>query len=467
MKVIKKTVDVIVVGSGLSALNFIDTYLDKHKKIHIISPKKLKKINNVNNKRVLPAQMKNEQNDVDKYFYYNSFSLKKNCRALGVLNNGGMSNYWGLQMDNQFYKDQKNIKTKLFRNIEENFKTFLIKYGLVGQFKQNEKIIYNNNFDIPEFLRKILKLKHSNLKCEKPILAFLSKNLKKNNLNNIKEKQSKLTSQNFFNKIKKKGKIFSHNCYVEKIYKKAKKIKIVCKDYNHKKIIFLANKVIFASGTIATTKIIIDFLNINKEIKIKHHQRLFSVFLARKPLKYNLDFTPSLLQIKSKSGKFCADLRPGNKLITESVIDAYPFYWPIKFLLNFTRDRMIFSNILLDSSHSNVFIKKIKDKFAIYSKKTNVKDYLIKYNKIIFNFLFDNKIIFPIFKTLYPGSGADYHYFGTIPFYSNGKLSVNEKCQLKNNKNIYIIDGSVFNFKLNKYPLGWVIANARRVGKLL
>ena len=229
----------------------------------------------------------------------------------------------------------------------------------------------------------------------------------------------------------------------------------------------MANKVVFASGTLATTKIIIDFLKVNKEIKVKHHQRLLSVFLAKKSLRYNLDFTPSVLQIKSKSGKFCADVRPGNELITESLIDAYPFYRPFKFFFNFIKSRMIFSNILLDSSHSNIFIKKTKEKFEIYSKKSDAKDDLRQSNKKIFKFLFENKIIFPIFKTLYPGPGADYHYFGTIPFNNNGKLSVNDKCQLKSNKNIYIIDGSVFNFKSNKYPLGWVIANARRIGKLI
>ena len=47
----------------------------------------------------------------------------------------------------------------------------------------------------------------------------------------------------------------------------------------------------------------------------------------------------------------------------------------------------------------------------------------------------------------------------------SGKLSVNDKCQLKKNKNIYIIDGSVLNFKKNKYPLGLTIANSRRIGK--
>ena len=40
-------------------------------------------------------------------------------------------------------------------------------------------------------------------------------------------------------------------------------------------------KVVMACGTIATTKIIIDFLNI-KKVKIKHHPRLLSVFFSKK-----------------------------------------------------------------------------------------------------------------------------------------------------------------------------------------
>ena len=31
-------------------------------------------------------------------------------------------------------------------------------------------------------------------------------------------------------------------------------------------------------------------------------------------------------------------------------------------------------------------------------------------------------------------------------------------------KNIYIVDGSVFDFKVNKYPLALIMANARRIG---
>ena len=74
---------------------------------------------------------------------------------------------------------------------------------------------------------------------------------------------------------------------------------------------------------------------------------------------------------------------------------------------------------------------------------------------------------FPFFKNFFPGVGGDYHYFGTIEIGKKGILSVDEKCRLKNNNEIYVIDGCVFNFKKNMYPLGLVMANAKRVAKIL
>ena len=65
----------------------------------------------------------------------------------------------------------------------------------------------------------------------------------------------------------------------------------------------------------------------------------------------------------------------------------------------------------------------------------------------------------------FPGYGADFHYFGTFTMGISKKLHVNENCQLNKNKNIYIVDGSVLKFKSNKYPLGAIMANARRIGK--
>jgi choline dehydrogenase-like flavoprotein len=100
---------------------------------------------------------------------------------------------------------------------------------------------------------------------------------------------------------------------------------------------------------------------------------------------------------------------------------------------------------------------KQENKFYVTSKEK-------KQNKI-FKLLKDNKIIYPFYKNLFPGYGADYHYFGTIPISKNknNKLTVNENCQLNKHNNIYIVDGSVFNFSNNKYPLGLLMANARRI----
>ena len=77
----------------------------------------------------------------------------------------------------------------------------------------------------------------------------------------------------------------------------------------------------------------------------------------------------------------------------------------------------------------------------------------------------NENLVFSFYKNQFPGYGFDFHYFGTIPFNNKGKLSVNENCELKNNKNIYIIDGSVFDFKKNKYPIGLIMANAKRIAE--
>ena len=144
---------------------------------------------------------------------------------------------------------------------------------------------------------------------------------------------------------------------------------MICRNKGKKKK-FLTKKLVLATGTIATTKIVMDFLNIKKEVKIKHHPRLLSVFFSTKKLDFNLNFTPSLLQITGKSSKenFTADLRPGNKLITESIIDAFPYMRPFKIIINFLRKRLMFSNFLYNPSLSNVYLKKIDNYYKIYSK---------------------------------------------------------------------------------------------------
>lgn len=465
----KKIIDLAIIGSGLSSLNFVDTYLSKKKKIHIISPDfnydlSFSKKNSLN---YLPSQMKGKERTVNNFFASNKIKLHKSCNAIGALISGGLSNYWGLQLDNHFYKDQKDLKESNFRQIQREFIQFLKKYKLLGNFYFKKKKMYEKSFDIPIFLRKLLKAKDKQFKCEKPILAYLFKE-KKNTLENIDEIKEKLIPKNFIKRINGRKKIIYHNFYVDNIFRRRKLLKLILKNKNNKKIIY-CKKVVFAAGAIATTKLLMKYLNIKKPVRIKHHPRLFGMFISKKPINSKLNFTPSLLQIISKSKKrsYVADIRPGNKYITDSLIEGFPFLMPFKPLINFFKNRLIFSNILSDSSQSNMFIKAEKGEFILYSKEENSRKYLKSKSKQIFKFLLANKIILPIYKTHYPGAGADYHYFGSIPFKKSGQLAVNNSCQLLGDKNIFVVDGSIFDFKTNKYPLGIVIANARRIGKLL
>jgi flagellar biosynthesis/type III secretory pathway chaperone len=179
-----------------------------------------------------------------------------------------------------------------------------------------------------------------------------------------------------------------------------------------------------------------------------------------------MKFTPSLIQIQNIKENFTADMRPSNKFFIKSLVVYKKIFIFFKFFLNYFNDYIIFSNILLSSKYSNLYLKNKNNSYAeIYSKKTNIINILKIKQKKIFKFLRENNIIYPFYKNLFPGYGADYHYFGTIPISKERKkiLSVNEKCQLNNHKNIYIVDGSVFNFINNKYPLGLIMANARRV----
>ena len=460
--------ELVVVGTGIAGLSFVDKYLERGKNIHIISPESKQKFEKkANNKiKVLPSQMRGEFKNVYDYYSANNLNLSSDCKAIGALNFGGLSNYWGLQIDSYIQSNQKYLKNKTFDEIKKNFIEFLKRYKLVGSFKE-KKIIYENQFSTPpEF--EILKKNKENFTCRKPILAFSCFKKFTGDLNKLNENKQKLTAKSIFKNIKNKKKIKIHNYYLEKISIKKGLIQLFCKNNGQKKLL-ITKKLVLASGTIATTKILMDFLKIKKEIKIKHHPRLLSVFFSKKKLNYNLNFTPSLFQITNNSsdGFFTADLRPGNKLITKSIIDAFPFMKPFEFIINIFRKRLIFSNFLLDSKFSNLYLKKKDNKFNLYNKKNSLVSILKKKNKKIFKLLLSKGLVLPIFKTFFPGYGADYHYFGSVPFAKKGKLAVNNNCQLLPFKNIYIVDGSVFDFRINKYPLGIVAANARRIAKYL
>lgn len=460
---LKKNFDIIVVGSGLSSLAFVNTLLDKKKSIHVISPKNKNRRNADINKHVykfLPPQMIKEKNKVNNYFIYNKLEVDKNCKVFGSLEFGGLSNYWALQIDQNFDKDLSHLSKKVKQDISKSFQELFLK-------KKNNNFISSKNFKKMKFLQ--LFKNDKKIAIDYPILGFFNKKNKDLNFENLNEKKDKLVPSNFYNNYLKKKKIFFHDFSVDKIIKKKGIINLICKKGNQTKI-FKTKKLILGSGTLATTQLIANFLNYKNEIKIKHHPRLFSLYFSKIKWKNNLSFQPSIMHLKQKnnSSLFTADFRPGNEIIIEALVKLNWFLKPVKFILNYFRQNLIFSNIFLSSKYSNLFMRVKNDNWSrIYSKKKDINKVFKDISSRIYNYLLAQNKIFLFRKNHFPGFGVDFHYFGTIPIKSKKILSVNENCQLRGHKDIYIIDGSVFDFKKNKYPLGAIMANASRVAKLI
>ena len=119
----EKIYKILVVGSGLSALTFVDSYLENNKNIDIISPefnyKKKNKINHL--KKLLPPQMMGSFNQVNNYFHYNNINVNENCNFFGSLEFGGLSNYWGMQIDSDILKDINHLKSKTKKDLVKCF----------------------------------------------------------------------------------------------------------------------------------------------------------------------------------------------------------------------------------------------------------------------------------------------------------------------------------------------------------
>ena len=119
-----KIYNLILVGSGLSSLMFADSFLKKNNKIDIISFKKNKtKYNQVDNKhilKILPPQMIGEEKQVQDYFSLNNILVDQNTKIFGSLEFGGLSNYWGLQIDKNILEDISHLS----KITQKNYKIF-------------------------------------------------------------------------------------------------------------------------------------------------------------------------------------------------------------------------------------------------------------------------------------------------------------------------------------------------------
>ena len=178
--------NLVVIGSGLSSLSFIDSYLEKKAKIDVISPdlNKIASKEFIQNSHLyidknLPPQMKYNLGKIKNYFFFNKFIVEKNTNVMGSLEFGGLSNYWGLQIDKSILGDFNCLSKKNNKKLQNCFFETVNKLNLLGSFNISKKS-YSNDFKVDtSFDGLIKKEKIGQFKITKPILAISHKKLKK------------------------------------------------------------------------------------------------------------------------------------------------------------------------------------------------------------------------------------------------------------------------------------------------
>lgn len=443
--------DVLVAGSGLSSMAFLTSYIKKNKKVHVISPirnRQIKQNENTHITKNLPPQYLNKKNEIDNFFYWNNLKIKETSYLIGSLGFGGLSNNWGYQIENNFEKDISHFSKKNKELIRKSFNFFFNKTVIN---KDSKNSIFN----------KLLTIKTKNFFFKKTILAKINS---KKNYNKINT--NKMNAKNFYNYYLKNKNIIFLNYVIKSINKKKNLIELVVIDTNNKVKKIYTKKLILGTGTIITTKLISDYLKINKKIKIKHHPRFIISFLTKDSIFLKNEIESEIKAFSKKNNEFVIDFRANAYSIMDTIKKSFNNLI-INLILSLLKKNLIFSNVFISSRYSNLYMQRKNDRTIIFSKKNFFK--INKFKKTIFELkdeLVKNKLIFSIYKTFMPVAGADYHYFGSIKI-NDKRFGVNDKFQLNANKNIYIIDGSCMDYKNTFYPMGITMANARRIGFLV
>lgn len=408
----------------------------------------IKKSKNTHITKNLPPQYLDRKNDIDNYFYWNNLNIKKKSYLIGSLGFGGLSNNWGYQIEENFEKDISHFSKKNKELIRKSFNFFF-----------NKAIIYKDTKN--SIFNKFLKIRSKNFCFKKTILAkiYCKKDYKKININ-------KMNAKNFYNFYLKDKNIVFLDYVIKSINKKKNLIELIVVDINNKVKKIYAKKLVLGTGTIVTTKLISDYLKINKKIRIKHHPRFIISFLIKDTILLKKEIESEIKAFSKKNNEFIIDFRANAYSIMDTIRKNFKSLM-VDLILNFLKKKLIFSNVFISSKYSNLYMQKKNTETIIFSKKTLFN--INKFKKSVVKLkdeLVKNNLIFPIYRTFVPDAGADYHYFGSIKI-NNKNFGVNEKFQLNANKNIYIIDGSCMDYKNTFYPMGVTMANARRIGFLV
>ncbi len=438
--------DYIIVGSGHAGVTIAKTLSLSKKRILLIdydeklkNTQKIKKNHKYTSSRIDKSNFK----QLTQEFIIKNNIFIKDFDLIACLKTSGLSNIWG----GGFYLDEDYV---FKNNLKINFESLKKNFNIDGYSKNisNKKILNKfqsnllkntNNNEIQIFDPNFLYNKNDdNYYCTDVDLKILKKN-----------RNFEYKNDCFLDNFTKDNDIFYLNTtnFIEKFVLKTRHL-------------------ILASGTISTTRLIIDYKKqFNKKVRLYHNPQIALLFITKKKLN-NDNFKKLHAEIIYKIKIDKTSIAVGaigsiNVEIIELICDQYRFIPSslIRLLLNFLKNRIIIANCFLpnDCSHSHLIHN--NDKYIIEGGKnmnySSVKNTFLKKIKFALR-----KISLFCFSKELP-LGSDIHYTGTLT--NQNLLNKNLNFQNLEEEKIFIVDGSVIPSN-PIYPAGYIINNAESVG---
>jgi len=422
-----KNKSITVIGSGINSYFFIKTLLDRGAQVNLIDQKIEENITNkdkinFDNDMSPKIALNNFHKNISDFIKFNKLSYK-NFNTQSALGLGGLSNIWG---------------------------------GTVYEFNNNELTKNNlNDIDIYNYSKF---LKDEDLILKKPeIDEYFETNIDKNifqlqyNKHLVSTKDTPFNVKYKITDLIKKKKINFISGFVENIDKKENGYELTIKNGNTINKYF-DHKIVLGAGSLSTSKLLMQLMKI-KKIK------LLCTPISQKVI---LSFR------KEKSNNLNALLSFNNNGTDEIVSHIFPLKGiDNKFFLNSLKLNFNFLNPIIDlikpyiygiytyhcSDYSNITIENINDNFFVEGNSIKMEEKLKGfYNKNLIKLPLTSKVLL---------QGNDNHIGGSFP----KKDYFNNYNELKNFKNLFVIDGTYLNYIP---PLGYTfitILNSIRIAQ--
>ena len=423
---------IAIVGSGIGAMFTTMTLLNKKNlKITIFESGETIKKNSIESKYCLNKSFKYNSKEFifSKEKFLKNYNISEKNFFLSSVNLlGGLSNFWG-------------------GGIEIPEKKFLIKNyypkSIINLYPKIIKILNVNAKKIKKFFN-LRNLFFYNL-----LDKLSDKKFKIQNLDISLSGNKTLNTKSFFSNLAKKKLIqLCLNHHIETVKKKNDKYSLFIK--KNDKFFFYKDEfdiIILCAGTIGSTILVAKYLNLqNRKIRFYNNPMLQLCFFGPQYYFKDIcgnDFSHPLKLFHYKDFNLEAK---GSLIPLKYFSNHHLGYSKDNFLINFIKKGIIAGNIFLNSKLSNNFIL-IKKKKTLISFCSKIKQKIIlkkikKKIKEVFKKIHFFHLPFVNFKPYTAGSDA--HYTSSLNNLKIGKNKVIRKnCELLNNKNFYVLDGSV------------------------